>query len=547
MSGVDGDGASGGKTVLVVGAGPTGLILGIELMRRGVPVRLIDRLSEPLASSRAFTVHSRSLEVMDVLGLTGELKKKSGGANAKAMKFHFMPKEDKQIGQTVVLDFGPEVVRGRHPGILTVPQTVTERVLREGFEGLGGKIEWGVEMVGFTEAEGGVEVELGNGEKQAKFDFMIGCDGAASQARKQQDLEFAGLQFAGMTMKMMDVSLGGSLQGGQFAGDAYHYFVREKSMLLLAKMGDVEEYKGDTDVWRLLLSTTETKADMSVQNFQELVDKVVDGVKLGNPHWKVSYKIHRRMVSQYMSERGRVLLAGDAAHINSPAGGQGMNTALQDSFNLGWKLAMVCKGLAKEDILKTYEEERKPIAQKVLQGTDMLHSVIMAHGQDLSERLELATAERWLEKTVLRVSGQAFTHGKQEHEDLIGNDVVVGDGDKAPDILIVSAQDKIERLTACTAPYYILIIFDQADMQTASSLEEEYSKILTVVQAAPVDSKSTVTEENGAFPLPSDAVLKAQYGSCAAALVRPDRYLEVTISESADIKDVVTKSLSTLI
>lgn len=532
------------KTVLIVGAGPTGLILGIELVRRGIPVRVIDKLSGPLTNSRAFTVHSRTLEALDVLGLCDVLRLECKGVHAECMKFHFVPGNDKHIVKTMKLDFGSDVVRGRHPGILTVPQTVTERVLREGFERVGGKIDWGVELLEFTEMDGGVEVELGNGENGVRYDFVIGCDGAASGTRKKQKLEFAGLRYAGMTMKMMDVSLGGTLDVSRFEENAYHYLVKEKSMLLLAKMGDVEEYKGDTDVWRVLLSTTEDDPDMSIESFQEMVDRVVDGVKLGNPHWKVSYGIHRRMVSQYLSENGRVLLAGDAAHINSPAGGQGMNTALQDAFNLGWKLAMVCKGLSTEEILKTYEVERKPIAKKVLEGTDLLQNVIMAHGKDLSDRMEVASAENWLEKTVLRMSGQAFTHGDQDCDDIIGNDVVVANGDKAPDILIGSPL-KIEKLTACAALYYILVIFDEADMQIALNLQDKYCKILTVVQAAPADSESTVNGEDP-IPLPSNAVLKAQYGSCAAALVRPDRYLEFIIRESADIEDLVTKSLSIL-
>lgn len=537
--------ANGNTTpkVLIVGAGPTGLVLATELHRRNVPLRIIDKLPSPLTTSRAFTVHSRTLEALDVMGLSQELIENGGGVQATSMQYHFVPGEGKDIKKTLMLEFGPDVVRGRHSGIVTCPQTVTERVLREGFEKIGGVIEWGCEMVGFCEKDdGGVEVEFKDGKKEM-FEFMVGCDGARSSVRKLQNLEFAGLQYGGMTLKMMDVSLGDTLDK-KFDREGYHYLIKEKSMLLLAKMGDVADYKDDKDVWRVLLSTQEIEPDISVEAFQKGVDRVLDGVKLGKPHWTVAYKIHKRMVTEYISEAGKVLLAGDSAHINSPAGGQGMNTAIQDGFNLGWKLALVCKGLAKEEILKTYGEERKPVAAKVLEGTDLLHSVMMAHGKKLTDRIEKASSEHWLEKAVLRISGQAFSYGDNKHEDLIGNDVVVADGDQAPDILVVSSSPKKpERLTTCAAPYYILVVFDEAHVETASKLKDKYNKVLTVVQAASVDSEST---ENGS-KVPSDAVLKSQYGDCAAALIRPDRYVAAIIKEPVDIEEKVSKAFSALV
>jgi 2-polyprenyl-6-methoxyphenol hydroxylase-like FAD-dependent oxidoreductase len=253
-------------SVLIVGAGPTGLIVGTELLRRGLPVRIIDKLPSPIASSRAFTVHSRSLEAMDVLGLTAELKEHSGGVHATSMMYHFVTGDDKKIVKTLNLSFDNTVVRGRHPGILTVPQTVTERVLRLGFERAGGKIEWNTELTSLRETEDGVQVQMlhnsagdstasATSEEAVVVNFLVGADGARSTIRKEQNLEFSGLAYSGMTMKLMDVSLNHTLDTSTLQENAYHYLINKKSMLLLAKMGDVEDYKGDTDVWRVLLST----------------------------------------------------------------------------------------------------------------------------------------------------------------------------------------------------------------------------------------------------------------------------------------------------
>jgi hypothetical protein len=293
----------------------------------------------------------------------------------------------------------------------------------------------------------------------------------------------------------------------------------------------------------------EEDPDITLEGFQGDVDKVLDGVRLGTPHWTTSWNIHRRMVSAYLSDSGRVLLAGDAAHINSPAGGMGMNTAIQDGFNVAWKLAMVCKGFAGQEILKTYEKERKPIAKLVSECTDLLHSVIMAHGQKLTDRIERASAESWLERAVLRMSGQAFRYGEGHDEDLIGNAVAIRSGDQAPDILVHDGAPEglPVRLSAAAAPYFLLLVTDGGAMEAANVAGDRFQEVLTVVTAAAVDSESSkVGGAPGTLEPPSDAVLKAQYGSHVAALIRPDRYVLTLIPPGADLVSTVTDALASL-
>lgn len=219
-------------SVLIVGAGPTGLILGTELCRRDIHVRLIDQRSHPATSSRAFTVHSRTLEAFESIGICSYALTR--GLRATEMKYHFV-EEGKSVSSCINLRFSSDVVSGRFPFICTMPQTVTEELCRQAFEASGGVIEWGVSLDSFEELDGVVRTVLateGRGTERAEFPFLVGCDGAKSSVRKGLDLDFSGTAYTGMTMKMMDVSLNNSLPK-EYGPEGYHYFIKQGSMLLL--------------------------------------------------------------------------------------------------------------------------------------------------------------------------------------------------------------------------------------------------------------------------------------------------------------------------
>lgn len=325
-------------------------------------------------------------------------------------------------------------------------------------------------------------------------------------------------------MQLMDVSLNGTLNE-EYSRSKLHYFIKKRNMVLLSKLND-DDFPGQTDVWRLIVSSKEKDADLSTSWFQAKVDAVLPGVRVGTPEWVTSFLLQKRMVTSYRSTAGRVLLAGDSAHIHSPAGGQGMNVCIQDAFNLGWKLAMVCNGLAGEKLLETYETERVPIGAKVLEGTDLVHKVILSHGMDLQERIKMANAGQWVERAVMTISGEAYKYCQDDAAEQLGSETVVRAGVHAPDLLVERTDGTPVRLTALRAPYYVLVELDDDAPSVKSAAEEQYGAWLQVVRAAPVGGASKVAKQGKAPSRPSDSLLRGQYGPAKGALVRADGYID---------------------
>lgn len=249
-----------------------------------------------------------------------------------------------------------------------------------------------------------------------RADWVVGCDGIGSTVRRAVGLGYEGTEYSGMQMRMMDVPV----EGFPLGADAIHYLIDEGVMLLVVEL--------TSGRYRVLVSDMgpERPDQARVEDFQAIVDHFFAGsVRLGVPHWATVFQIWRRLASCYRA--GRVFLAGDAAHVHSPAGGQGMNVCIQDACNLGWRLADVVKGTADDDVLDLYEQERRPVAQQVLEGTHALHAVIMAHGVPLEDRRRLAMEPLFHDRAVRLMAGVSFTYGD-------GATGALGVGDRAPDV-----------------------------------------------------------------------------------------------------------------
>ncbi|MEP7121590.1 MAG: FAD-dependent monooxygenase [Byssovorax sp.] len=434
------------EPVVVVGAGPVGLTLGIELIRRGVPCRVVDRLASPVHTSRAFTLHARTLEVFAMTGLARQLIER--GIESRGLTFHF-PRE----GEVAQLDFTR--LDSRYPYILIISQNTVESVLRERFLELGGEVEWQTEITAIAQGEDGqIRARLhhveGGREEEIAPRWLVGCDGLRSLVRENLGIPFEGDQYSGQEMRMMDVPL----SGWPLGDDAIHYLLREDSMLLVTKLPGKS--------YRLLVSDkgTSRRTQTARSDFQMLIDEHVSGVVVGEPEWATVFTLWKRISTAY--RRGRVFLCGDAAHIHSPAGGQGMNACLNDALNLGWKLALVARGEAGEALLDSYEEERRPIAKQVIEGSHLMHMVIMAHGTPLAERIQITKQPGYNLKTVRQVSGLAYSYRASTGSDVDG----IADGDRAPDAPITattSVHDLLEN------PYYTLLLF-HSDPSGAASL-----------------------------------------------------------------------------
>jgi 2-polyprenyl-6-methoxyphenol hydroxylase-like FAD-dependent oxidoreductase len=339
--------------VIVVGAGPVGLVAGCELARRGVGVRVIDKLAQPTDQSRAIAVHARSLDMFDRMGIVDELL--GTGVEAIAMQLYAGGRKLFRI------PFGE--VDSAFPFTLTTAQTETERVLGEHLQSLGVTVERGAELVGLSQDDDGVHLTLqtDGSTEQVSASWVIGADGAHSTVRKLVGTKFAG-SFVGERFLLGDVDAEHSLDL-----DSMHTFFAPDGPVVVLPMRDGR--------MRFLAEVhdapgTPMNMNPTQDELQEIVDRRIGGIRLLGSHWLTSFEIHHARVPAY--RWGRVFLAGDAAHIHSPAGGQGMNTGMQDVFNLAWKLAAVVNGDAGDTLLDSYQAERAPVADSVITFTDRL-------------------------------------------------------------------------------------------------------------------------------------------------------------------------------
>ncbi|HUN46838.1 MAG TPA: FAD-dependent monooxygenase [Stellaceae bacterium] len=351
--------------VLIVGAGPTGLVLALWLAKLGVKPRIIDKTAEPGTTSRALAVQARTLELYRQLGLDEPVVARGHkvpavnlwvrGARAARMPF-----------QTVGEDLTP------YPFLQIFPQDQHERLLIERLQALGVTVERRTELRGFTDGGDRVTARLvgpDGREESAEAAFIAGCDGARSIVR-----ETLGTGYAGGTYRQVfyvaDVEATGPAMDGEL-----HVDLDEADFLAVFPLA------GEGRA-RLIGTVRDERAEHPEQlKFEDVSDRAIQHlkVKIGRVNWFSTYRVHHRITEHF--RRGRAFLLGDAAHIHSPAGGQGMNTGIGDAINLAWKLATVVGGRAEDRLLDSYEAERIAFARRLVATTDRVFTFATAEGR----------------------------------------------------------------------------------------------------------------------------------------------------------------------
>ena len=352
--------------ILVVGAGPVGLTMAAELARHGVSCRIIDRLAEPLPYCRAIGVTPRTLEVWDDMGVVRDMIDAGLWLESRRLIMDGQKLRDEwlEVSDLPYAELG-------------LPQYETERVLSRHLNSFGIAVERGVELVALSQGDDQVTVELrrdDGGIERAVFRYVVGCDGAHSAVRHALGIAFEGDAFPMMFM-LGDVHIGWDLPRGMALRAMRPVEDDAPDMFIAIPLPEPGRYRVSMLAKGVAVDAARTQhgiqSEMRGPELTELQavadDLLPDPPRLSDLRWSSLFRISMRLARHY--RQGRVFIAGDAAHIHPPTGGQGMNTGIQDAYNLAWKLALVASGAAPETLLDSYEAERRPVGAEVVART----------------------------------------------------------------------------------------------------------------------------------------------------------------------------------
>ena len=468
-----------GPEVLVVGAGPTGLLLAAELERRDVGCMLIDALDAPRGWDRATVVHERSLQILEALGIVDGVL--DAGVRTRASRIY---SDGALLGE---VDLG--LTGGRYGFQVGLSEEVTESVLTAHLEAVGGAVTRSTALVGLEAGEDAVTATLERDGKRREVvvRWVVGCDGMHSAVR-----EAVGIDFPGTDIDARWGVFDATLDGWSDDPDVVFAHLDRPPVILTPLPGRR---------WRVYLRPRSEASDL-VTEAEEVLLRHVPGVAFTGIENPARFRCHSRVAARYRS--GRVLLAGDAAHACTPAEGHGMNTGLQDAFNLGWKLALVCRGEAGAGLLDTYEAERRPVAELVVSsGAD----VEIAHAMtDPGERAARDAELRRVLADPDLVHHEAAAASELDRS-YPRSRAVAGDdnADLAPGVLLPDTPQRLHELTH--RPGHTLLV-------------------LGGPRADPTRVNALVTELDAAAGTMDEAVA-AQLGVVDVTIlgVRPDRYV----------------------
>ncbi|MBZ5494546.1 MAG: FAD-dependent monooxygenase [Acidobacteriia bacterium] len=336
--------------VLIVGAGPVGLFLATECARRGLRYRIIETRASQSEHSKALAIFPRTLEIFDMAGLVGPFLEAANRVTSVTVVSH---------GRTLAdMRFAPE--QSPYPFVAMVPQNVTEKLLVEQLRRAGGAVEYETKFVSAAEQDNYVDVTMDRKGATTKLraSFVVGCDGAHSAVRHLLNLRFEGAEYDD-TFILADLETNQTLPADQL-------------QLCPSELGPVAVFPMSATRRRIVASIKTTEGDAPSLDLVRriLAERAPSGLEARALHWSAYFRIHHRQVAHLRV--GRFFIAGDAAHIHSPFGGQGMNTGLHDVWNLAWKLDLALHGHGNEELLESYSAERRPVIKNVIETTHYL-------------------------------------------------------------------------------------------------------------------------------------------------------------------------------
>ncbi len=545
---------SGRVDVLIAGAGPTGLMLASELVRHGVSVRIIDEVAQRPRISKATAIMPRTLELLHVIGIVDKFLE--AGVKLPGLVLY--------SGKHKIFELTSTDIDSPYPFVLGLEQFRTEEVLEDHLRHVGGAVERQTTLVDFSQDDEGVSAVLQLGGVQTetvRAGHLAGCDGAHSFVRHTLGLPFEGATITTDHFAVAYVGIDWDMP-------------QDRMLEFHSPDGTVIATPLPAGLWSVMCEIDPSQWANAPQDAPTLdeLQAIMSArspvpCKLSGPLWTTYFRINHRQASAYRT--GRVFLAGDAAHIHSPAGGQGMNTSMQDAINLAWKLALACKGRAPEALLGSYHEERHPVGKEVLALTTELQSEL-----DLRNRLMRAFRDHAMglidhvgpaRRTLARVLGELsynYRHSSVVHEDTSGLVFLPHEarhpsfadcrafasgphaGDRAPDAAITLASSMVDGRPArlfdlLDTGNHTLLLFEgthgkQASTQSwpllkdlAVRVESAYADTIKPVVVTPSSERPTYLDWGGVTVYDGNGSLHHQYGARGECLylVRPDGYI----------------------
>ena len=496
--------------VIIIGAGPTGLALACQMIRYGIDFVIIDKKETTTPHSKAIGVQARTLEIYEQIGLADKLV----DLGWKAERARLIVGGEVR-GEVDFSDIGKGL--SDYPYVLIVEQGLHEKLIYDFVTSNGKDVRWRTELESFSQDASGVTAKIknSNGEiETVSAKYLVGCDGPRSPVRNSLGLTFEGTTFERI-FYVADVEI-----DWEFKNDALMVFLMKSNLLAFFPM--VGENR-----WRIVGTFPEEFAkDEGEILYEEIEEQIKRDAELKlditNVNWFSTYKVHTRHVNKF--SEGRCFLAGDAAHIHTPAGAQGMNTGIQDGYNLAWKLAMVLRGSADAKILESYNEERLENAENLLQTTDRFFSFVASPEPVLSYlrmhvfpyiagvAFSLDAVKKFVFPRIAQIGINYRSGSLSDHSGENGFEVRAGD--RLPYFLI-DGQSIFDRLRE---PRFHLLTF--SDGQTDQKTEAVDELVDSIVDRHTIPLYPHVTEAFG---------VEKSFN----VLLRPDNYIAVISQDSS--------------
>lgn len=510
--------------VAIIGAGPVGLSAAAEFRRHGVSTRIVDRNPSPVEHSNAAVIHVRTQEVFEAMGLADRIVPR--GFPLDYISLHAF---GKLLGGIQVRG-----VDGPYPGPRVLSQHVVETALAEHLAAHDVVLDRPAEVTGIAEAGTGFVIELrkpGGVTSAFRANYLLGCDGAHSFVREHFGIAFPGERYDGFEFIHADCQVSWTYPTGR----GYNYVTKNRAVMLFPfdAAGRYRIICGRPD------DDPENRTPPKLEELEAILREASGDAEaeLSEPTWLARWRTTHRLADRFRI--GKVFLAGDAGHIHFPIGGQGMNTGIQDAFNLAWKLAAVIKGHAGPALLDTYEPERYPVAADLLRGTDRGFHLAMQPNDLASFAVKFlgssVIALDAVQDRLRRVLGEVTINYRagplaEDHGGSIGPIA----GDRALDGVVVRAGDRrtMRLLQAIAGPYWTLLVFAGLEAEhgiagltaTADTVAQRFGRQVRPVLVTPAAVPAT-------WPGPAlhdrDSLLHERYGVRHAALylIRPDWYV----------------------